>query len=292
MRLGDTILSVNGHYDVPKRSLFAAESADATSVLQGQITQWILTQRVVRIVLETYTKDINHLVKSGELLAESARELVPDFRVPASVASLRPESAEEQLDGDTSSTRTAPDESARGRRYASRMARARGANRARATEAVEMSEAVEMGEAAEMGDSPGGEARAAHGEDTEQIAPPSASSPPPAGSAAHEPQMQQLQELWEAGVLTDDELAEKQAALSTRNADQQAAALQRAYEAGLFTEEEFLQKRAALGARAGSAARLAAAQQPAFMRTLSPRSAAASQVAWKGADAQEEIVTI
>ena len=30
-----------------------------------QVTQWLNTERVVRIVLETYTKDINYLVKEG-----------------------------------------------------------------------------------------------------------------------------------------------------------------------------------------------------------------------------------
>lgn len=78
IRLGDTILSVNGHYGLP----------GDTDLMQAQVTRWLNSDRVVRIVLETFTKDIAYLVRMDLLNAQAARELVPDFRVPRSVAAL------------------------------------------------------------------------------------------------------------------------------------------------------------------------------------------------------------
>ena len=49
------------------------------------------SDRYLRIVVETYTKDINYLVKQNLIEAAAAKQLVPDFRVPSSVANAQAE---------------------------------------------------------------------------------------------------------------------------------------------------------------------------------------------------------
>ena len=76
LRVGDTILSCNGVYDLPKNSTNFFE----------QIPFWLNSVQLTRIVTETYTKDIKYLVQHNFLSADVADKLIPDYRPPSVVA--------------------------------------------------------------------------------------------------------------------------------------------------------------------------------------------------------------